>query len=74
MFEEYPKVIRVGGVSVTVLDAADEARWRTPPPAPEPLPDLEPVVTEALSHSPAPVKTPAQKKPAVKHTTTLKHK
>lgn len=43
MSDEYPKVIQTGGITLTVADAADEARWReAPPPGPASVPVVEP--------------------------------
>ncbi len=66
-FDEYPKVISVGGISVTVKNVGDEARWRAleasrevPPvaesildAAPEPLPVQDAIVdTESAKDAP----------------------
>lgn len=46
MSADYPKVIQVGGVTVTVGSAEEESRWRGEPapsevaPPPEPFPDV----------------------------------
>lgn len=49
-FEEYPKVIYVGGVSVTVASAEEEARWRGTPSSPAPVaePQTEPAKSEPV--------------------------
>jgi hypothetical protein len=52
MHLEYPKVIRAGGINVTVNNAADEARWLAAdaPPVPTEAPEVEtPVIPEAVA-------------------------
>lgn len=57
--QDYPKVIRVGDVTVTVTDAADEAKWRGSAPVED-----APVETVETADDSEP--------PEVPHTTTKK--
>ena len=46
MSDEYPQAIEVGGVKITAIDAADEARWRAAPVVVSQESPAEPVSTD----------------------------
>lgn len=58
MSDEYPKVIQTGGITVTVPNAAEEARWRHAPlPGPAAIAP-EPEVVEPVAAAPIAEPTP----------------
>lgn len=67
MFNEYPKIIHVGGIVVTVVDAAEETRWLTPPvmPIAVVMPEPEAKIVQAVEPN-ASAKPKAEKKPKPK--------
>lgn len=59
---EYPKVIQVGAVKVTVASAAEEVRWRKPHTPPAAVPQSDPPSEPAVEHVEEPKKPKGGKK------------